>query len=532
MKFSNLKHIFPMVALSLSLGLGSCVNDLDVEPIDPSTIMKPDFDALFNKCYANMVLAGNSGPDGDCDIDGLDGGTTGFVRQLFNANELTTDEAICCWGDEGIPAFNYNQWSASHPMLKGFYYRLYFGVTMCNFYLKEAEGYNEQMSAEVRFLRALYYYYLMDGWGNIAFLTEVSSEPAPQKSRAEVYAFIESELKAIEPLLAEPKQNTYGRVDKAAAWLLLSRLYLNAEVYTGTAQWQLASDYANKVMTSGYALSKESTGDWSGYQKLFMADNNTNGAQVEAILPLIQTGNQTAAYGCFFFLMQSTIKDDMLTYGGTPFNSSDNPWAGNRCRPDFVKKFFPNTSEDQLLELDIKGMVQKAGDDRALLWSKDRKYNVEKVSEFKHGFSVGKFNNWRSDGGATTDAKFNDSDFFLMRAAEAWLTYAEAETRLGAANNLANAKKAIDEIRDRAHAPKQPAYSLDFILDEWSREFYFEGRRRIDLIRHDKFSGGSYLWQWKGGSYDGTTFSSHLNIFAIPDTDLNANENLQQNPGY
>lgn len=108
MKFSNLKHIFPMVALSLSLGLGSCVNDLDVEPIDPSTIMKPDFDALFNKCYANMALAGNSGPDGDCDIDGLDGGTTGFVRQLFNANELTTDEAICCWGDEGIPAFNYN----------------------------------------------------------------------------------------------------------------------------------------------------------------------------------------------------------------------------------------------------------------------------------------------------------------------------------------------------------------------------------------------------------------------------------------
>lgn len=529
MNFKYIKRLFPMAALSLTLGLSSCVGDLDVNPIDPSTIMKPDYGALFNKCYANMVLAGNSGPDGDCDIDGLDGGTTGFVRQLFNANELTSDEAICCWGDEGIPAFNFNQWSASHPMLKGFYYRLYFGVTMCNFYLQEAADYDESMTAEVRFLRALYYYYLMDGWGNIAFLTEVASQPAPQMPREEVYKFIEEELLEIEPLMAEPRQNTYGRADKVAAWLLLSRLYLNAEVYTGKAQWNKASEYAKKVMTSGYGLCKTATGKWSAYQKLFMADNNNNGAEVEAVLPLIQTGNETAAYGCFFFLMQSTIKDDMLTLGGTIYNSSDTPWAGNRCRPDFVKKFFPNQTESQITGHDIAEMVSLANDDRALIWSKDRTLNTDKVSEFTSGFSVGKFNNWRTDDGTTTNAKFNDSDFFLMRAAEAWLTYAEAETRLG---NSANAKTAIDELRGRAHASLQPSYSLDFILDEWSREFYFEGRRRIDLIRHGKFSGNSYVWQWKGGTYGGTTFDSHLNVFAIPDTDLNANDNLKQNPGY
>ena len=155
--------------------------------------------------------------------------------------------------------------------------------------------------------------------------------------------------------------------------------------------------------------------------------------------------------------------------------------------------------------------------------------NVEDVSKFKYGFTVAKFNNVRTDGGTTSDPKFNDSDFFLMRAAEAWFTYAEAETRLG---NPDKAKVAIDEIRTRANASLQPAYSLEFILDEWSREFYFEGRRRIDLIRHGKFSGNSYLWQWKGGAYNGTTFSSHLNVFAIPDTDLNANSNLVQNPGY
>lgn len=116
MKLNSFKHILPMTALALSLGLGSCVNDLDVTPIDPSTVTEPNFNSIFAKCYANMGLAGNSGPDGDCDIDGLDGGTTGFVRQLWNANELTTDEAICSWGDEGIPAFNYNQWGASHPI--------------------------------------------------------------------------------------------------------------------------------------------------------------------------------------------------------------------------------------------------------------------------------------------------------------------------------------------------------------------------------------------------------------------------------
>lgn len=164
MNSTYIKNIIPAVALCLSLGLGSCVGDLDVTPIENeegTTTMTPDNDALFNKCYANMVLAGQGGPDGDCDIEGLDGGTTGFVRQLFNANELTTDHAICCWSDEGIPAFNYNQWSASHPMLKGFYYRLYFGVTMCNYYLEIAAGEDAQKLAEIRFLRALYYYYLM-----------------------------------------------------------------------------------------------------------------------------------------------------------------------------------------------------------------------------------------------------------------------------------------------------------------------------------------------------------------------------------
>ena len=183
-----IKHILPVAAIVLTCGMSSCVGDLDVTPIHPSTNTTPDANGLFNKCYANMAMAGQGGANGDCDIDGLDGGTTGFIRQLFNANELPTDESICCWGDEGISAFNYGQWGATHPMLKGFYYRLYFGVSVCNQYLETCGNHDATMTAEVRFLRALYYYYLMDSFGNVPFVTKVSSEKAPQKQRAEMYA--------------------------------------------------------------------------------------------------------------------------------------------------------------------------------------------------------------------------------------------------------------------------------------------------------------------------------------------------------
>ena len=155
------------------------------------------------------------------------------------------------------------------------------------------------------------------------------------------------------------------------------------------------------------------------------------------------------------------------------------------------------------------------------------------VSQFTNGFSVGKFTNWRTDDGTTSDQKFNDSDFFLMRAAEAYLTFAEADTRANGGTITDAAKAAIDAIRTRANAPVKNTYSLNDILDEWSREFYYEGRRRIDLIRFGQFGGnGDYKWQWKGGVKEGTVFNTNLNIFAIPDTDLNANPNLVQNPGY
>ncbi|MBQ2129137.1 MAG: RagB/SusD family nutrient uptake outer membrane protein, partial [Prevotella sp.] len=237
MNLRYFKNIIPAAAVMMTVaGLSSCTGDLDVTPIDPSTAMEVDEIGLYTKCYANMALAGNTGADGDCDIDGLDGGTTGFVRQLWNANELTTDESICAWGDPGIPDFNYDTWGASHPMLQGFYYRLYAGINYCNQYLEECAGIDATREAEVRFLRAFYYYYLMDCYGNVPFTTKLLPlDLADQIQRADLFKWIESELKEILPNLLAPaarssKDNGYGRADQDAANLLLARMYLNAEV--------------------------------------------------------------------------------------------------------------------------------------------------------------------------------------------------------------------------------------------------------------------------------------------------------------
>ena len=233
MNLRYFKNIVPAAAFLLTAGLSSCTKDLDVTPIDPSTTMEVSEPGLYTKCYANMALAGNGGANGDCDIDGLDGGTTGFVRQLWNANELVTDEAICAWGDPGIPGFNYNQWDAAHPMLMGFYYRLYAGINYCNHYLDVCAGIDATREAEVRFLRALYYYHLMDCFGNVPFATALSTTSPEQIKRADLFAWIESEVKECmnnmqAPVARKSSDAGYGRADQDAANLLLARMYLNA----------------------------------------------------------------------------------------------------------------------------------------------------------------------------------------------------------------------------------------------------------------------------------------------------------------
>ena len=411
-------------------------------------------------------------------------------------------------------------------MVTCLYYRLYFGITVANYFLTETESQADDSTvamqrAEARFLRALYYYYAMDLFGNVPFLVTNSSENAPQAKRSVVFTFIENELLGTEETkgciedMAEPKANTYGRADKATAWVLLARLYLNAKVYTGTAQWEKAAEYAEKAMKSAYTLCPT-------YKLLFMGDNNVNGAQDEVLLPILQDGIDTQNYGGSLFLIASTHKDDMGSIG-----TSEN-WAGNRARKDLIDKFFPTSTAPNT---DVEGMIAAAQDDRAMFYGSGRTLAIEEPTAFTEGSSCAKFTNVYASGNSPRDVKFVDMDVPFIRLAEAYLTYAEAKTHLG---DTDAAKTAIDALRDRANNPnKQPSYSLDDICDEWAREFAFEGRRRMDLIRFGKFGGNSdYIWEWKGGIKAGTNFSANKNVYGIPTNDLVSNSNLVQNPGY
>lgn len=530
------KNLIPVAAISMALGMASCTSDLDVEPLDPNMSTEVSVEGLFNKCYANIAMAGNGGANGDCDIDGIDGGTTGYVRQMWNSNELPTDEAINGWGDDGIEQSCFNTYDESHPMLNGYFARLTTGITFCNQYLAIAADHDATMTAEVRFIRALNYYLLMDAFGRVPFAESLGNPVI--FSRQEIYDWLENELvNNVEPNLSPAKAKKssdagYGRVDKAAAWILLSRLYLNAEVYTGTPQWAKAAEYAKRVMDSDYRLNTTSINGWSAYQMLFMGDNGETDAAYEAIFPILQDGLTTTSWGTSLFLSAGSFDSDMHA---NPNNLSatngvsGQVWGGNRARPNLIEKFFPNLDAPQAPSYE---MPAAAGDDRAIFDGVGREINNLDRATFKNGYAVAKFVNFKTDGSSGHDATFMDADFFFFRTAEAYLTYAEATARQNGGTCTADGIKAINALRARAHATQRSGYSLNDILDEWSREFYFEGRRRVDLIRFGKFGGNTdYIWQWKGGTYQGRNFDAYRNIYAIPAAQLPAYNN-EQNPGY
>lgn len=537
----KLKYILSSVAFAaVAFGFNACTNELHVDNINPQQKSTFKDVEIFNKVYANLVLTGQTGPDGSPDIANIDEGTSNMLRQLWNANELTTDEAHCIWGDTGIPEFNHNAWGDSHPMLNALYYRLMFGVTISNFFLDNAAADTPEhatMRAEVRFLRALYYYYMMDLYGNPPFIDHVSAEKPVQYTRAQIFEWIEHELKAVIGEVAEDNTDiladaapSYGRVGKTAARLLLARLYLNAEVYTGKARWAEAKSYAQSVMKDGnFGLCTTGKNGYSAYQLLFMGDNDTNGAQKEIILPAIHDGETTQTWGGCLFLIAASVNDALVEQYPT---GTSEKWGGNTARLQFVQKFFPNNDAPSGIPTEV---AAAAGDNRALFYTIGHSSTLEDETNFANsGYAYVKFLAKRSDGASTRHTLYVDTDFPLLRTAEAYLTFAEADARLNGGQCTAEGLEAIKAIRGRANATTNfTQFSLTQIEDEWSREFGFEARRRMDLIRFNHFGGqNEYKWEYMGGVASGASFDAHLNIFAIPTQDINANGNLKQNPKY
>ncbi len=551
-----MKYILKIAAVAIvaTLSFSGCFKDLDTLPIDPNVTQVFQQDGVFAKIYGTLGLTGigsGDGGEGDGDVDGIDEGTSAFYRMQWELNEFPADDIWWIWGDAGVPELRAMSWDASNDLVKGLYARLYFDVALCNYFLAETGSMTDEKTskqrAEVRFIRALNYYLLLDMYGEgIPFAEKLVDElPVAQSdlpkpiTRKDLFAWIEEELLKIEPqMYADGTKTEYYRADQAAVWLLLGRLYLNAEVYTGTAKWNEAALYAGKVMNSNYTLAPV-------YRHLFMGDNDKlspyNQASKEIILPIAQDGIHTRSWGGSTFLVAASHTNGMSPWGSTE------QWTCMRAKNTLVQKFFPNLNVARSIKADLNAMPGIAGDDRCLLESEvvsssgTFSFTLDGGAQngdgaFRQGWGFAKWSNLYAEPNAqSSDPRFPDLDIPYFRAGEAYLTYAEAVLRGGTATN-GSALSAVNTLRSRAHTAvvwTASDLTLDNLLAEWSREFYGEGRRRVDLVRHNKFAGDvNYNWEGKGGSATGQNVDARYNIYPIPQTDLTANQNLSPSPGY
>jgi hypothetical protein len=517
----------------LALSAVSCKKDLDLLPtndITAATVYSTPigYKQALAKVYGSYALTGNKGPAGDDatkDIQGIDEGTSDFFRLYWTAQELPTDEAVISWGDAGLPDFHSLSWSSGNAFLKGLYYRSMYQITLCNDFIRQSSDENlssrgisgadatnvRTYRAEARFLRAYQYAVLMDLFANPPFVTEADALGAAlpkQISRKDLFAYVESELKDLDGSLVAARQNEYGRADKAAAYALLARIYLNANVYTGTPRYNDAATYAKKVIDAGYTLV-------GNYRNLMTADNNLN--TNEFILTINYDGLNTQGYGGTTFLLHASI-------GGSESAASrgaDGGWAGIRTTKNLVN-LFP----------DATGTADK----RAQFYTAGQNLEINNISSFTDGYAITKYRNLKASGAAASGGlTFADIDMPIFRLGEMYLVYAEAVLRGATTGDLATAVNYVNLLRTRAYGNNTgnvTSINLDFILDERARELYWEGFRRTDLVRYDRLVTGTYLWPWKGGVQNGRASDANHNIFPLPVADVTANNNLVQNPGY
>lgn len=497
-----------------AFGLTSCVGDLDVVPIDPAKntadkvlVTADDYFSLLAQCYTGFATSGSYGPNGANNISGIDGGFSQYYRGRYHLNGLTTDEAVCGWNDQTLQDLHAMKWTTSDVFVAAFYYRVFYQISACNECLRQLESASIELPekakwmAEARLLRALCWFDALDNYGNVPFADEhsvIGKELPRYMERAQLFEYIEGELK---DLLAgsdlyDYAQGEYGRANKGLAAMLLAKLYLNAEVYTGKARYQECAETL-KALDGRYRLHAR-------YNELFLADNDR--CTDEIIFPVRQDGVDTQSYGVTNYLIFASTGGKM----DTQQVGISSGWGGLRTTSVFYDKF-----SDQ--------------DKRKLFWTEGQQKEIDDISNFTHGIAFFKFRNVCSDGTPGKADGFVDTDFPVFRYADALLMEAECAKR-GATG--VDGLAAFNAVRVRAGLEQVKDYSLDEILDERARELYQEGWRRNDLIRFGRFTSAAYLWDWKGGVKEGRGVDAHLNLFPIPSNDLNSNDHLVQNPGY
>ena len=623
-----------IIMVMFALVFTSCEDELDKVPVDALTAETvfddpASYEQFLARIYAGIAVSGQQGPGGKADIEGIDEGFSNYLRQFFKHQELTTDEAIIAWRDGTIHDLHNHVWTPANEFVRAMYDRIYFQIGISNQFLRETtdekldgRGVDAALKADIqiyraeaRFMRAFSYWHAIDFYGDIPFVTEediVGNFFPEQKSRSEVFNYIESELLAIENTLIGARQNEAGRADQGAAQMLLAKLYLNAEVYTGTSRYNDAMIYVNKVIGGGYSLH-------SNYRQLFYADNDVNGSQNESIFSIRFDGLNTIGYSGTTFITHAAVGGTMVPsefginggwgglrttknmvalfdadidalnsslgtksawglVGSSTVNSWDGPdmemyetspnnyalyaeLVGGEIKFRFDEDWGQNYGDDgadgtlepgganiavitggvYFITMNLDNLTYTIsaynGDQREQFHTDEQTLEIDDPFNFGDGYAVGKYRNIDVNGNAGKDGSGNfvDIDFPMFRLADAYLMYAEITLR-GGGGDAGTAVSYINMLRERSYGNTGGNISagnltLDFILDERSRELHWEGHRRTDLIRFGQFSTAG-VWPWKGGVKEGKTTESFRDIYPIPSSDMIANPNLVQNPGY
>lgn len=561
MKTIYRNFIFIATAFSSVFGLSSCIGDLNTVPLNsydkvPETAYGRD-EAGYLQGLTKIYFQFISNDTKDLQVS--DGGASELNRAFWSLQETTTDEAKCAWANDAwVRALNTNTWSESqNDATYAVYVRTLQGISYVNEFLREttdekldSRGVDDavrakvaQFRAEARFLRAYFYWMAIDTFGNVPFITEDSDFGTgvnpEQGKRKDIFDYCITELRdlASETSAMPAARSNYPRADKGAVCGLLARMYLNAEVYSGTAMWQEAKDVCEDIFGMGYDLCPN-------YPDLFRGDNGENpDALKEIIFASAYDAEQSQSYGGTSYLTLAAVaaedvveetvqgEDGETTVTYFP-NGVNNGWAGVRVPFEFVSQHFDVSGQDY-----NTGEYECADSRGKMFYIKGRTESMEgNLYTFLNGWSCLKFNNVPHNttsaewAGVSTTKAYSDIDYPLIRLGEIYLIYAEACLELG---ELSEGLPYMQKLAARAGIEEPTGYTESTLLTERGRELYWEGHRRTDLIRFNRFHTNSYLWPYKGGeSFGGQAFDAYKDLFAIPPTDLSANVEIDQNPGY
>lgn len=548
------------IILALALMFTSCLGDLNTMPLNDTDFTSEkayEDEANYLKALAYIngyyMLVGQK-EEGANDLGFSDAGQSEFLRQWWNMNEMSCDALKCVWGDSYIAGLQTNTWSdGENSALTAVYTRAVKAVALANEYLIQTEtskvesrGQSHLLEtiagyrAEARFHKAMFLYVLMDEFGNPPFPTidniMNASSPA-QITRANLFSWLETELLDLvseDSAMPEFGEVPYPRPTKGAVWALLSRMYLNAEVYTGTARWSDAKNASQKVIDMGYKIHDT-------YSDMFRMDNTTNGATEEFVFAIAYDRETTRSWGGSTTYTSASLNQAANEAIGAALGlgkiNGEN-WGGYHVPNEYVSLFELNGVEWGNAD-NAFGYDRENSDKRAFFSNVG---NTEKfdLAKLETGWFCWKWSGLTSDGtfdqleSAPGNWKLSSADMPIFRLAELYLNYAEADARLnGGKVTDAKAKDYIKELRDRAGVTTPTEITLDWLLDERARELMWEGHRRVDLIRYGHYTSMNYPWPYKGGVPDGkVALDEYRIIYPLVATDISANGNLDQNPGY